>query len=259
MPLNGARVKNPADSLFEEELRRRRIPLVANVDDGVYRIELLGVEHTVSLANLRRNFDRDGDPAVVASFVDGFLATRVELPPWPEASQGIRFSAEPSDYDFQETIHTSVTPELARVLVYTDSDESRVSWLTPSHLERWGVSVTQMESVAAQNLSTLLTSMQLEIDTVAGQSIGMLSAPSIFKAALLFSPGLRAFVAPLGWPILAVAPSRDFVYFFTSRDLIPRLGSVVMREYSGSGYPVTTEVLQVSGAGIEALGAFGGT
>jgi hypothetical protein len=34
------------------------------------------------------------------------------------------------------------------------------------------------------------------------------------------------------------------------------MGSVVVNEYRNSGYPITTEVLRVSDAGIEAIGRY---
>ena len=54
-----------------------------------------------------------------------------------------------------------------------------------------------------------------------------------------------------------VVPCRDFIYVLQEKSaLVNRIGSVVVREYKSSGYPLTTEVLRVSSDGIEAIGAF---
>ena len=62
----------------------------------------------------------------------------------------------------------------------------------------------------------------------------------------------------MGWPVLAVAPARDFVYVLSTdhTKFLPRLGAVVMREYQESGYPITAEVLSIDDNGITAIGSF---
>lgn len=242
---------------FKSELQRRSIEIVAARPDDLYVLRILGTDSTVSLANLRKNIERDHDLSAVSRFVDGLLTTRLELPPWPEVASGIRYSAEPSSHDFANTIHDSITRAMSRVIAYTDPAESRISWLSETHCSRWGVGRNALNRAACTNMDALLRQAKLEIDTVANSRIGLFSIDSVFKASLIFSPSLKAFVKALGWPILIVAPARDFLYAFTDERLIPRLASVVTREFTNSGYPVTPEVLRISDNGIEALGAFG--
>lgn len=242
---------------FIRELKRRGIPVLAQLPGDSYLIQILGAECIVCLDSLRRNVRRDKNPNAVSNFIDSLLATRAELPPWLEAASGIRYSAEASDYDFGNTLQTAVTPAMSRVLVFANAGESYVSWLTPNHLASWGISRSVLESHAAANMDFLLGSVVLEVQSVAGFQLAMFSTDSIFKASLLFSPGLKSFVSRLGWPVFIVAPCRDFVYVFTDKELIPRLGEIVMREFNDSGHPVTPEVLQVSDSGITALGTFG--
>lgn len=62
-----------------------------------------------------------------------------------------------------------------------------------------------------------------------------------------------------GFPFYAVIPVRDFCYVFPQTDLeffSARLGATVVEEYSNSGYPVTTEILQFDGKGVEAIGQY---
>jgi hypothetical protein len=92
----------------------------------------------------------------MSRFVDGLLATRVELPPWPEAASGIRYSAEASDHDFKGVLSQSITRAMSRVLAITDAAEARVAWLSPSHLARWRVSIDDIDACAASNMDRLL-------------------------------------------------------------------------------------------------------
>jgi hypothetical protein len=93
-----------------------------------------------------------------------------------------------------------------------------------------------------------------------GHKIGMISTELTgFKAALLFSPRLRELVEPhLGWPVLAVAPCRDFVYVFgvNARELFDKIGGITIQQYNEGGYPISTEVFEIGPDGVKALGEF---
>jgi hypothetical protein len=184
---------------------------------------------------------------------------RLNPPPWPQAKAGIRFSAEPSDHNFGDTIHDRVTDSLCRVLVHVDPKEACITWLTPSVLGEWGRSRSAVAKVAADNMAALLRETPVEVEPVDQFRLGMFGTHSPFKASLLFSPNLKEVLAPkLGWPLYAVIPCRDFAYVFPEkdRDVIPRLGGVVVGEFTQSAYPISTEVFRVSDTGPEAIGHF---
>jgi len=110
-----------------------------------------------------------------------------------------------------------------------------------------------------QNLARLLAGLRLKVELIDGMRLAMVPLDSVFKASVIFSPNFKAFITQeLDWPVLAVIPCRDFIYAISERDraLLQRMGGVVQREFRESGYPVTTEVLRISDAGIEAIGAF---
>jgi hypothetical protein len=78
------------------------------------------------------------------------------------------------------------------------------------------------------------------------------------NASLLLAPSLRVAVSKVvGWPVLAVAPDRDFLYIWNGghRELITRLGAVVVRTHSRAPYPLSTEVLEISDA-IRSIGSY---
>jgi hypothetical protein len=62
----------------------------------------------------------------------------------------------------------------------------------------------------------------------------------------------------LGWPLMAVAPDRDFLFLWAARhtDFVGRVGSVVVREYSEASYPISTEVWEITETRIKAVGEF---
>jgi hypothetical protein len=126
--------------------------------------------------------------------------------------------------------------------------------------ERWGVSVEAACAAASTNQDRLLDGIELETSSGRDRldTLGMIPVDSPYKASTIFAAAFKQLVQPvLGWPVLVVLPCRDFVYVIASDSpLIHKLGTVVVQEFKDSGYPITTEVLQVSDEGIEALGKF---
>jgi uncharacterized protein YtpQ (UPF0354 family) len=246
------------EQMFEEELQRRGVRFARDREAGVYQVDTTDGRRTVSLANIGREYAREGDPGVITRFVAQVLAN-LELPSWQEARARVFFSVEPNDYQFGDTLRESVTDEVEKVLVWSDQEEGRITWLSPSILEEWGVERAEVEAAALENLDRLLSGMSLEIEDIDGTKLGMLSADSVLKASLIFAPGWKRFVAPvIGWPVLVVIPCRDFLYVLSERnvDFLNRLGHTVQQEYRRSAYPITTEVLRLSDQGLEAIGSF---
>jgi hypothetical protein len=244
------------ESIFEGELRRRGVEF--SVTEEGYKVATRSGDLLVSLENVGRDYKRDKDPTAVIQFVDMVLAPR-ELPPWQDSKTQLFFLATPSDYDFGATIHHAVSKEAAKVLVLTDLQEGRISWVAASDLAAWNVTREQAEGAAESNLARLVDGKRLVVDEIDGAKVGLVPIESRFKSSIIFAPNFKAFVTQdLEWPILAVIPCRDFVYLFAEKDrhLIDGIGSIIQREYRESAYPITTEVLKISDHGIQAIGAF---
>jgi hypothetical protein len=109
-------------------------------------------------------------------------------------------------------------------------------------------------------MDRILRQTKIEMIAVEEHHLGVLGHElTAFKAALLFCPNLKAVAEPvLGWPLFAVMPCRDFVYVLNCKDepLLGRMGHVVMREYRESGYPITTEVFELSDRGMRVVGDY---
>jgi hypothetical protein len=236
----------------------RRGIAVASTDDGRYNVETERGTLTISLDNIARELEREKDPAVVERFVDRVLSS-LETPAWDVAQDRVYWCAERFDNDFGDTIRETVTDTVTRVLVVTDFEHGLISWLTPSQLAKWNVSIDDVRARAGRNLDALLVGKRLEVSEIGTAKLGMIPVGSALKASVIFAPGFKQLVADvLGWPVLVVIPCRDFVYVIpeTDKDLLPRMGPVVQREFRNSGYPITTEVLRISDGGIVAIGAF---
>lgn len=251
-----------ADKLFSAELQRRGMGYSVN-EEGLYEIDVRGQKVAANLENVRRDYEHDGDAGRVVRFVDQINGVTLEDEPvWEAVRPRIRYSLEPANYEnrFEGVLCKFLTDELIQVFVYTSHDGSRVSWINESMLRDWGVTREQLIEQAEHNIAAIVDDAKLEVKDIEGSPLGMISTKEMaFKAALVLSPKFRDLVSPThGWPVCVVVPCRDFVYVIRDGDqnLLGRLGSVVVDEYSKSGYPITTNLLRVSGDGVETIGTY---
>jgi hypothetical protein len=245
-------------TMFLDEMARRNIDVKLDAD-GQYSLNARGLSVKISLENLSRDFERDRDPDRVVTFVDS-ITSLLELPDWQEAEGRIRWQPEPGDHNFGDTLREPVSDKVALVLVYVDPSETQIRWLSPTDAEKWKKTHNELRAAAQTNMTRILHQTKIETAAVEEHRLGMLSNElNAFKAALLFCPNLKEVVEPvLGWPLFAVMPCRDFVYVLSQKDqpLLGRMGHVVMREYEKSGYPVSTEVFEITDQGLRAIGDY---
>jgi uncharacterized protein YtpQ (UPF0354 family) len=248
-----------ANQIFESELQKRHVSFTGPDAQGRYMLESDSGRLTVSLENIARNYERDGDPETIIRFLDQTLSAFV-LPEWKQAESLLYLSAEPSDHQFGRTIRWPVSESVNKVLVLTDLQEGKITWITPGMLAEWGVSQEVVVKAAEANMDRLLQDKEPELaGKIDGKVLGMIPVDSVFKASSIFAPSFKGFISrKLDWPVLVVIPCRDFIYVLSEKDkaLLDKMGAVVQREYRQSGYPITTEVLRVSDNGIEAIGKF---
>ncbi len=249
-------------STLREGLNRRGLVLEPSDAPGRYKVVGPGVKALIiSPDNIFADVQRDGDLSAIDRWLDAVLADPSALPPYLVARSGLRMALEPARTDFGPSIHAPLTPALAEVLCWTDPEERRITWITGATLDLWQARADDVIEAARAGLDRVLRSARLEVQQVRGLPLGMLDVDSVFKASLIRAPSFRAIVEEeLGWPVCAVAPCRDFLYLFPDAvrdELIPLLAAVVTREYEGSGYPLSTEVLRISDDGVLALGSYG--
>lgn len=251
-----------ADTIFRSELDKRGIAYSVT-PEGLYELQINDQSVTINLENIRRNHDRDGDTDAIIRFV-GTVETDIfaETPSWDEVRPFVRYSLEPSDYEtgFDGVLFTAINDDLNQVFVYTPADGSRIIWIYESMLNDWGVTRERIVQQAEENMAAIVTATKFEVEKIDGNKLGMISTEETpFKASLILSPAFRDLVSPtLGWPVCVVIPCRDFAYVIEkdNRDLLNRLGGVVVKEYGNSGHPITKDVLEVSDEGITAIGTY---
>lgn len=252
----------PKDELLEKfkaELARQNLKIDSVDSEELYHIDLGSMEIKVSLDNLRRNYAKDKDTSLIVDFVSSIKATAEDVPEWNIAKDSIYYSFFPSDFDFDKVVNESVTKDLSKIYIY--STHVNNTWLTKDDISKWKVSNKELEQQVIQNINKLLENTKIEIDIVEGKKLGYFSTDDeTLKGSLLFATNLKSKVEKdFGWPIYAVIPVRDFCYIFSEKNskfFIDRLGNTVVKEFKQSSYPISTEILKITGAGIEAIGKF---
>jgi hypothetical protein len=210
----------------------------------------------VSLDNLDRQLAGDGADAERVSFFADQLLAVPQMPPVTAA--GLYWFAEPNDYLVAAEIRARVSPQLDRVLVHVSGDGGLIRWVTHAHLEAAGLTAAHATERAWVNLDQAVRQAQVTTLEIAGATVAMLATELPSKASLLLAPALRERIEDvIGWPVLAVAPDRDFVYLWNAsrRDLITGSGGVVTREHARAPYPLSTEIFQI-GDSLRAVGAY---
>jgi hypothetical protein len=245
-------------SQFEDELRRRGFAFSIDAESGRHAVVVGGGRMLVNIENLQRDVASDGDLGRVARFVDAIVAS-ANAPDVTLSADQLYWSLEPSDYEERADYRVAMSDCVDRVLVHLASDGRLVTWVTPLMLESLGLSEMDAGARAFMNLGRALSEASVESQDIDGVQLGFVGSLLPFKASLLLAPNLREIVgAILGWPLMAVVPDRNFLYFWAARhtDFVQRVGAVVVREYSQASYPISTEVYEISDKVIRAIGEF---
>ena len=247
--------------LFTAELAARGLRHAVDPGSGRCVVWIGEARLMVSLNNLARQLAGYGDQGErVAWFVDQVLAAAA---PSSLTPAGLYWCLERCDYADSAPYREAISPRLDRVLAHADAAGSLIRWITPRALSEMGLPAGEASERAWSNLDAALSRAERVTFEAPGNVTVVsfaASRPLPSKASLLLAPSLREAVSDVtGWPVLAVAPDRDFVYIWDAsrRELIGRLGGVVTREHARAPYPLSTEVLHI-GDSIRAVGSYPG-
>jgi hypothetical protein len=243
-------------TLFELELVRRGVAFTVDLDTGQYLVSFSGRRLAIDLSNLRRSLRGDGhDGQTVSEFVDHIFTAP---PSGPAQVDQVYWILERNDYAYSPPYGHSVSRHLDRVLTQFVDDQRQLSWVTTADLSELAQLGRDPGVTAWSNLDRALASSHLHVDEIQGERIAYFETDFVAKASFVLAPSLREVLAgEIGWPVLAIAPARDFQVFWSAEraDLVSRFGPVVAREYLGSPYPLSPEIFRV-GDEITAIGAY---
>lgn len=243
---------------FESELQRRKLPFTIDSDSGRHALSIDGGRMLVSLENLEREVAADGDAGRIARFIDSIEAS-AGLDRQTIDTTRLYWCLEPNDHVDKPEIRSELSNEVDRILCHWSPGPGLISWMSNDELDKAGLDRKTAREMGFENLSRALSVANISFDEIDGMRLGMLASELPFKSSLILAPNARTLFEPiLGWPLLAVAPDRDFLYLWDAKhaEFTGRLGGVVVREYENAAYPVSTEVWRIDDAGVSAIGAF---
>jgi len=246
--------------LFEQELRRRGVSFALDRESGRHVVERTdGTRLLISLDNLSREFERDPDPGRIIRFADTVLATGLREHAWAEAHANLFLALEPHHFAEPPDLAKAISDRVDCVPVVFDPELGAITWVSQKMLQDWSVTDDVMFGAATENLRKELQDATLEHIDFDGMRLAFISSRLPFKASLILAPNLREIAEPIvGWPLLAAAPARDFLYLWNAshHELTNRLGGVIVEEFASSAYPISTEVFELTNEGVQAIGEF---
>ena len=246
------------DKYFEDELHRRGMTFSIVPATGQYRVDIDRHPSVVCIDNLRRDVARDGNFDLVSTFIDLVISSN-RMTKESFSVEGLFWCLEPSDYVESDRIQYPIGDRSVRILEHMTSDMEIITWVNASILENVGLLQSKAEVTGFENLAKALLEATLETDDIDGATIGYFDSPLPFKASLMLAPNLKEIVeSHVGWPLLAVAPARDFLLFWDAshRFFLDRVGGTVLRNYSESPYPISPELFEIDDEGIHVIGEF---
>lgn len=180
------------------------------------------------------------------------------VPTWEEAKSWVRWQLAPAKSDLAGLLHECVSEQIALVLVLVAPDESQFFWISDEMATMWGQTKNSLFPIAVSNMDAIMAATDIEVTRAESKVIGHLGTDwEGYKAALIYSDSFRSKVEPvLGWPVYAAIPSRDFVFLVGAKDkdLLHRVAPLVLKEWAESSYPLSTELFELRGHGVRAVG-----
>lgn len=255
--------KSKNDYVFEEfksQIEREGMKIDSVDETGLIYISKGEITLEISLENVRKNFKRDNNKNHISDLVKSLLTYSVEFPVvWEEVKENIYISFIPNNFDFKDIVNFRMTDKINKVYVYNDNNE--LTYISEAYLQKWNITVDELENQALKNADRILSTSELKIEILDNRKLGMLESEySNLKSAILLAPSMKEKVEKdFSYPFYAVIPVRDFCYIFSEKDFdffSQRIGSIVVEEFKQSGYPITTEILKISESSIKTVGIY---
>jgi hypothetical protein len=243
---------------FEKEAQRRGLKLSRDSASNRYRVAFVQGSALVSLDNLEKDIASDGDLTRISRFMDTVMELSVSATD-RITPEGLLWLLEPSDYVEKPELRVCISDKVDRVLVHLSPDRSAVTWVTQAMLASKTITEAAAGDIAFANLDRELSDAKVEFKQIGDVRLGFISATEPVKASLILSPGFRQKVEEvIGWPVLAVVPDRDFLYFWASRHegFVGQVGRIVVEQFARAAYPISTEVYLIGNDGVRAIGEF---
>ncbi|MFB9080495.1 hypothetical protein ACFFLS_20385 [Flavobacterium procerum] len=244
---------------FKNQLEKNGLIIQSIDEDGFIYVNIGETDLKVSLENVRRNYERDFDERHITNLVEVIVQHSFNSEDWEQVKDKIYLQFVPNDFEFENIINEKVTNEFSKVFALNLNNG--FSFITNDDLSDWKIDSVELEKQADFNLGMLLDKVKIEFEDIENHKLGMVNINEVsLKSSCLFSSKMKNLVENnIGFPFYAVIPVSDFCYIFAEEDFeyfSQRLGSVVLDEYNNSGYPITTEILRFSEAGVEAIGKY---
>lgn len=242
-------------SLVEAELDRRGLTYSIEEETGRFLLSLGGGTLKVNIERLiLEKADSDDVRAYFDTVFQAFAERDADTLP-----ENIYLELISSSMFAEGIIRGSLSDQADWILAHWPLGANTWRWLTENDSKKLGTTPEGLLDLARSNMERALAEAELELLDDTPFKLAYLESSLPFKASLMLTQGLREKAeAHLGWPLLGVAPCRDFLFLMGESDMdrVGQLGNIVVREFNNSSYPVSMEVFLIDDEGVKAIGAF---
>jgi uncharacterized protein YtpQ (UPF0354 family) len=174
---------------------------------------------------------------------------------WPAAKALLRPQVVPIEYLARMPIvHRPLAKDAAQGFVL--DQEKTYQYVLVDDLERWHVSVDELQKAAADNLSRASKSIEIESGSGPDKFLAVETKDG-YDAARLLVPEFREFVTKhLGDTFYAAMPNRDFLIMWSSScssGFQERTRRTVAEDFNSQPYPLSKSVFRVTAAAVTEL------
>ena len=130
------------DELFDRfKARVEDLGLTINMvdEDGLIHIDIDENTLRISLDNVRKCFEQDGQMDHLDNLIDSISSylTEIPIPGWEDAKNNVYLSLFPNSHDFSDFINEPVTGDFNTYYLYYDGKQ--YIWINKQQLDDWNI------------------------------------------------------------------------------------------------------------------------
>lgn len=249
---------------FKNAVKAQNFSISNKISDDVYELSNGSASFKVNIGSARAAYEKRHSEKALQHFLKRIEAecnAESRMVSFTNGQAFLRFIVMRESDITQQMISADFIGNLKKVMVYTPDDEI-VRILHKNFIVKWAVPKEVMFSVADRNMAKLLAKAKVNQSEIFPGIKALEFVPAAadkLGAALMMCTDFRRVVSKyIGSRFLVIAPSCEstLVIENITRDMLGKLGKVIVSEYKGAANPLTSDVLLFTQDDILIAGTF---
>lgn len=251
------------DMDFRSALKRRSLTVVSRSDNDIYEITDGTSAFKIDAKKARKIYEKNNSQKDLENFIRGVekeCDMENRMVSFTNGQEFLRFIVMRSCDVNEDMISADFVDGLKKVVVYT-SDDTNLHFIDDACMKRWAVPREVLFSVADRNMCKLLSRAEVEKSEVAPGIMALefnMKSKKLLASLMMCNDFRRTVYKHMGSKFLVVAPSENnlLVLENITNNILEGLGNVIVKEYTKSKHPLTTDVMLFTPDDIQIAGRF---